>query len=100
DPLVGDPPLQVGGGVQVGKGGRRSRVGIVVRRNVNRLDRGDRSLLGGGDPLLQLPHLRGQGRLITHGGGHPAQQRRHFGSRLGEAEDVVDEEKHVLAVFI
>src|SRR5690606_5926030 len=100
DPLVGNPPLQVGRGIQVGEGGRRRRVGIVVRRDVDRLDRGDRTLLRGGDPLLQLTHLRGEGRLVTHGGGHPSQQRGHLGSRLGEAEDVVDEEKDVLTVLI
>ena len=37
----------------------------------------------------------GQGRLITYGGGHTAQQRRHLGTSLGEAEDVVDKEQHV-----
>ena len=28
------------------------------------------------------------------------EQRRHFRTRLGEAEDVVDEEQHVLALFV
>jgi hypothetical protein len=48
-----------------------------------------------GDALLQLTHLRGQRRLVAHGAGHAAEQRRHLGARLREAEDVVDEEQHV-----
>ena len=37
-------------------------------------------------------------RLIAHGRGNAAEQRRHFGAGLREAEDVVDEEQHVLAL--
>ena len=53
--------------------------------------------LRGGDALLQLAHLGGQGGLVAHGRGHAAQQGRDFRPRLHETEDVVDEEKHVLA---
>ena len=52
----------------------------------------------GGDALLQRAHVGGERRLITHGRRNTAQQRRHFGAGLGEAEDVVDEEQHVLAL--
>ncbi len=38
-----------------------------------------------------------QRRLVADGGRHAAEQRRHFRARLREAEDVVDEEQHVLA---
>ena len=38
----------------------------------------------------------GQRRLVAHGGRHTAEQRGHLGARLGEAEDVVDEQQHVL----
>ena len=79
------------------EGGGGRRVGQVVGRHVNRLHRGDRALVGGGDALLQIAHLGGQGRLIAHRAGNTAQQRRHFRTGLGEAEDVVDEEQHVLA---
>ena len=54
--------------------------------------------LRGGDPLLQLAHLRGQGGLVAHRRRHPSQESGHFASRLGEAEDVVHEEQHVEAV--
>ena len=78
----------------------RRRVGQVVGRHVDRLHRGDRALLGRRDPLLQRAHVGGQRRLIAHRRGDAAQQRRHFGARLGEAEDVVDEEQHVLAFLV
>src|SRR5690606_31726933 len=50
--------------------------------------------------LLQVAHLGGQGGLVAYGAGHAPQQGRHFGARLGEAEDVVDEQQQVLAFFI
>ena len=53
----------------------------------------------GGDALLQRAHVGRERRLITHGGGNAAEQRRHFRARLREAEDVVDEEQHVLALI-
>src|SRR5450432_685382 len=78
---------------------RRRRIGVVIRGNVNRLDRGDRALGGGGDALLHRAHVGGKRRLITHGAGNTAEQRRHFRTRLREAEDVVDEEQDVLALI-
>ena len=47
-----------------------------------------------------MPHFRPQGRLIADGRGHAPEQRRDFRARLGEAEDVVDEEQHVLALIV
>ena len=52
------------------------------------------------DGLLQLAHLGGQRRLVAHRAGHAAQKRRHFRTRLREAEDVVDEHQHVLALDV
>src|SRR6478609_9016869 len=83
--------------VEVGERGGRRRVGQVVGRYVDRLDRGDRALVGRGDPLLKRAHVGGERRLITDRRGDAAEQRRHFRARLGEAEDVVDEEQNVLA---
>ena len=76
---------------------RRRRVGVVVGGHVDRLHRRDRALLRRGDALLQLAHLGQQRRLVADGRRHAAEQRRHFRARLREAEDVVDEEQHVLA---
>ncbi len=98
--LGGDVAAEHGGRVQVGEGGGRRRVGQVVGGHVDGLHRGDRALVGRGDALLQIAHLGGQGRLIAHRRGDAAQQRRHFRAGLGEAEDVVDEEQHVLALLV
>ena len=84
----------------MGEGGGGGRVGQIVGRHVHRLHAGEGALFGGGDALLQRAHLGGEGGLIAHGAGHTAQQRRHFAARLGEAEDVVDEEKHVLVLLV
>ena len=77
---------------------RRRRVGEVVRGHVDRLDRRDRAGARRGDPLLELPHLGGERRLVADGARHAAEERRHLGARLDEAEDVVDEQEHVLAL--
>jgi hypothetical protein len=61
---------------------------------------GDAALLGGRDAFLEHTHLGGERRLIAHGARHAAEERAHLAARLGEAEDVVDEEQHVLALFI
>lgn len=45
---------------------------------------------------LEHTHVGGEGGLVPHGGGDTAEQGRHLGSCLGETEDVVHEEKHVL----
>src|SRR5690606_25509488 len=40
----------------------------------------------------------GERRLVAHGRRNTPEKRRHFRTRLREAEDVVDEEQHVLAL--
>ena len=55
---------------------------------------------GRGDPLLQLAHLVGQRRLVAHRGRHPAEQCGHLRAGLGEPEDVVDEQQHVLLLHV
>ena len=75
-------------------------IGVVVCRHVNRLHRRDRALLGRCDALLQLAHLGAERRLVADRRRHAPEERRHFGARLREAEDVVDEEQHVLAFGI
>ena len=88
------------GGVEVGEGGGRGRVGEVVGGHVDGLHRGDGALVGGGDALLQLAHLGGERGLVADGRRDAAEERRHLGARLGEAEDVVDEEEHVLPLVV
>ncbi len=98
--LLREGTLQHHGRVKVGEGVRRGRVGKVVRRDVNCLDGGDGALVGGGDALLENGHFLGKGRLVAHGGRGPAKKRGNLGARLGETEDVVHEEKDVLAFLI
>ncbi len=47
---------------------------------------------------MQVAHLGAQRRLIAHGRGQAAQQRRHLGASLDKAEDVVDEEQDIAAL--
>ena len=97
DAQLGNRARQVRRRVEVREGRRRRRVGVVVGRHVDRLHRRDRALLRRGDALLHLAHLAQQRRLVADRRRHAAEQRRHFRARLREAEDVVDEEQHVLA---
>ena len=82
-------------GVEEAEGRGRGGVGEVVGRHVDGLHRGDRALVGRGDPLLQGAHLGRQGRLVAHVRRHPAQEGRDLGAGLAEPEDVVDEQQGV-----
>src|ERR687887_396870 len=99
DPLLDDRTVEDRGRVQVRERVGRRRIGEVVRRHVDRLHRGDRARTRRCDALLQLAHLGRERRLVAHRARHPAEQRRHLRARLDEAEDVVDEEQHVLALI-
>src|SRR5690606_7225053 len=68
DAKRGDVTRQHDGRVKVREGGRRGRVGQVVRGHVHGLHGSDRALLGRGDAFLQDAHFLGQGRLVTHRG--------------------------------
>ena len=64
------------------------------------LDRCHGSLLGGGDTLLHGSHVSSKGRLVTDSRWDTTKQSRHFAAGMGEPEDVVDEEKHVLTLLV
>merc|ERR1712047_211758 len=64
------------------------------------IHRCDGSLLGGGDTLLHGTHVSGQGGLVTDSRGDKTEQGRHLRTSLGEPEDIVDEEQHVLALLV
>merc|ERR1740123_2985867 len=100
DAALGDATGQDGGGVQVRKGGGGGGVSQVVSGHVDGLDRCDGSLLGGGDTLLHGSHVSGQGWLVSDSGWDTSEQGGHLGTGLGEPEDVVDEEEHVLALLV
>ena len=99
DPHLHDRPLEHHRRVEVRERVRRRGVGVVVRRDEDRLDRRDRAGLRRGDALLQLAHLGRERRLVADRARHAAEQRRDLGAGLDEAEDVVDEEQHVLALI-
>jgi len=71
DPLLRYLPREHGACVEVGECRGRRRVGDVVRRYVYGLDARDGAEFRGDDPLLDLPHLRCEGRLIPRSRGHP-----------------------------
>ena len=95
-----DRARKVRGGVEVREGRGRRRIGVIVGGHVDGLHRSDRALLRRRDAFLQFAHFRCEIRLVTHGARHAAEQRRHFRAGLGKAENVVDEQQHVLAFFI
>src|SRR3981081_3216076 len=74
DRLLGQGPAQRHGRPQMGEGRLDGGVGHVVGRDVDRLDRGDGTLAGGGDALLQGAHLRRQRRLVADRGRHSAEK--------------------------
>ena len=100
DALLGDGARKHRRGVEVGEGRRRRGVGKVVGRHVDRLHGRDRPALGARDALLQLAHLVGQRGLVADRARHAAEQGRDLGAGLDEAEDVVDEQQHVLAALL
>ena len=75
-------------------------IGEVVGGHVDGLHAGDRALVRRGDALLEGAHLGRERGLVTDGARDAAEERRHFRARLREAEDVVDEEQHVLPFLV
>ena len=100
DAELSDRALEHDRGVEVGERVCRSRVGEIVRRHIDRLERGDRALGRGSDPLLKVAHFCGKRRLVSDGARRAAEKRRHLGARLGKPENVVDEEQDVLVLLI
>ena len=87
-------------GIEVRERTSRCRVRQVIGRDIDCLNRRDGTILRRGDALLQSTDIRGQRRLITDGRRHAAEQCRNLRTSLDEAEDVVDEEQHVLMLDI
>ena len=70
------------------------------RKRRTHLDGRNGALGGGGNALLQATQIGGKGGLVADGRGNASQQGGHLGVGLGEAEDVVDEQEHVLALNV
>jgi peptide chain release factor 1 len=84
----------------MGEGGGWGRIGQIVSWHVNGLDGGNGSLGGGGNTLLHETHVDGEGWLVTDGRWDTAKKSGHLGTGLGETENVVNEEEHILALLI
>src|SRR6266849_180714 len=100
DTALDDLPAQVRRGIEMRKGRGRRGVRIIVSGNVNRLHRSNRSALRRSDALLQLADFGVEVRLVADGRRHAPEKCRYFGTRLHEAENVVDEEEHVQMLLI
>ena len=98
DALLRDRAVEHRRRVEVGEGGGGRGVGQVVGWHVDGLHGRDRALGRRRDPLLHRAHVGGEGRLVSHRRRDAAEQRGHLRPGLGEPEDVVDEEQHVLAL--
>lgn len=100
DTKLGNRSGQHSGGVKMGEGGSRGRIGQIIGRHVDGLDGSDGTLLGGGNSLLEGTHIGGQSGLVTDSGGNSTKQSGHLGTGLGESENVVNEEQHILTLLV
>ena len=100
DTELGNLTGKHGGGIQVRESGGRGGICKIIGRHVHSLHGGNGTNTGGGNALLEQTHVRGEGGLVTHGGRDTAEKGRHLGTGLGETENVVDEQKHVLALLV
>ena len=97
---AGNAAIQNGGSIQMGKGRCGSRIRQVVSGHIDRLHGGDGAFPGGSDTFLQGTHFRCQRGLVANGGWHTAQQCGNLGTGLGKAENVINEQQHVLMLHI
>lgn len=82
------------GGVQMGKGGGRGRISQIIGRDIDGLNGSNGSLGGGSNTFLHKTHIDGESWLITDSRWDTTEKSRHFGTGLGETENVVNEEQH------
>ena len=99
DTHLRDGTIQGNHRVQMTESGHNTWIGVVIRRYINRLKRGDRSFLGRSDPFLKLTHLCTKCWLISHGRRHPSQQCRDFHSGKDVSINIIDKEEHILSLF-
>lgn len=100
DTELGNGTRKDSGGVQVSEGGGGCGVSQVICGDVDGLDGGNGTLLGGGNTLLHTTHVGGKSGLVTDSGGDTTEKGRHLGTGLGETENVVNEEKHILSLLV
>jgi peptide chain release factor 1 len=84
----------------MGEGGSGGGIGKIISRYEHSLDGGNGSVSGGGNSFLEHTQIGGEGRLVTDSGRDTSEKGGHFGASLGESEDVIDEQEHILVLFI
>lgn len=82
-------------GIEVAEDLGDGRIGEVVGRHIDRLDRGDGRAGDGRNALFELGDLIRQRRLIADARGKPSEQAGHLTAGLHEAVDIVDQQQHV-----
>ena len=65
-------------GTYVREGGGGRGIGQIISGDVDGLDGGNGTLLGGGNSLLHLTHVSGEGWLVTDGGGNSTEEGRYL----------------------
>ena len=81
-----------------GRGG--GGIGQIISWHIDGLHGGDGAGSSGSNTLLEGTHVRCKGGLVSDSGWNTTEQGRHLRASLGEPEDVVDEKKHILVLFI
>mmetsp|Transcript_15641 Transcript_15641/g.22907 ORF Transcript_15641/g.22907 Transcript_15641/m.22907 type:complete len:226 (-) Transcript_15641:541-1218(-) len=97
---LGDLSGQHSCGVQMSECCSRSWISQIIGRYVNRLHRCNGSLGCSRNSLLKTAHISGKSGLVSDGRWNTTEKRRHLCIRLGETEDIVDEEQHILTFFV
>jgi len=100
DTESGQITRQHGGGIQMSESGSGSWIGQIISGHIDGLDGSDGSVLCGGNTLLEGTHIGGEGGLISDSRWDTSEKGGHFRASLGESENVVDEKKHILVLFI
>jgi peptide chain release factor 1 len=72
----------------------------IVSGDIDSLDGGNGTVLGGSNTFLHTTHISGKSGLVTDSGRNTTQKGRHLGTGLSETENVINEEKHILTFVI
>merc|ERR1719223_1009116 len=100
DTKLGNSTTQHSGGIQVSKSGGGGRIGKIIGGHVHSLHRGNGSLGGRGNTFLKTSHIRGKSGLVSYSGRNTSEQSRHLRTGLGETENVVHKEQHILSLLV
>ena len=99
-PFAGPLAREHDGGREVAEGVDGGGIAEIVGGHVDRLHRGDGRRRRAADALFEIGEFGGEGGLIAEPRGKLPHEPRDLGAGLNEAEDVVDQEQHVLAGIV